>query len=548
MYEKYSGLPDTTKSAPSGGNRPAERSAGKSNYSNNNNGTIEYYQAPTRSSSATSAKRASARRAKARKRKLIVGLLSLFFLALIVVAVVLLAKGCSAPVVADPATDSFRNGVYINWTDVSGKTVDDVRPLLESNETNTLNNISISLASDQINATISGADMKASSNLNEVIQEALSGGANHEYYSKISIDDAALSARIEDINATSSAPPTDASVTFDFSKSGKPTPQYIEGKAGYGLDVQSTIALVKQTLEAGQLQATLTPTLTTVEPTNTTANVQAHTTLIGSYKTTYDFKGTAEDTEDQRATIPLRAFNVEKASAAINNQVIKPGETWSFNEEVGDRNEKNGWQLANGIFGGDKLTKQYGGGVCQVSTTLYNALLEAYPYFKFDRQSHSIPSTYVDMGLDATVDTGHIDFKFTNNSEYPVYIFSYCTENKTSKSRKRDIYVLIYGEALPAGTEYKTRTVKVSEEPPGEDIITETNKLFAGEEKILAEPRAKFVVAVYIDRYVDGVKQEETWIGEDTYPGNPLRKQVGTKATPTPVVETTPTPVATEGP
>ena len=546
MYEKYSGLPDTTKPAPSGGSRPTERSAREGGYSGGN-GTIEYYQAP-RSSGSSSSKRASARRAKARKRKMIIGLVSLFFLALIIVAVVLLAKGCSEPVVANPATDHFRNGVYINWTDVSGKTVDEVRPLLESNETNTLNNISITLASDQINAVISGADMKASSNLNEVIQQALSGGSNQEYYSKITIDDAALASRIEEINATSSTPPTDASVTFDFSSSGKPTPQYIEGKAGYGLDVQATTTLVKQTLESGQMQAALTPTLTTVEPTITTADVQAHTTLIGSYKTTYDFKGTAEDTDDQRATIPLRAFNVEKASAAINNQVIKPGKSWSFNDVVGDRNEANGWELANGIFGGDKLTKQYGGGVCQVSTTLYNALLEAYPYFKFDRQSHSIPSTYVDMGLDATVDTGHIDFAFTNQSEYPVYIFSYCTENKMAKSRKRDIYVLIYGEALPAGTEYKPRTVTVSEEAPGEDIITETSKLFVGEEKILAEPRSKYIVDVYVDRYVDGEKQEEIFMYEDTYPGNPLRKQVGTKATPTPVLDTTPAPEITEGP
>ena len=546
MYEKYSGLPDTSKPVPSGGSRPVERSTRDSGYSGGN-GTIEYYQAP-RSSSSSSSKRASARRAKARRRKMIIGLMSLFFLALIVVAVVLLAKGCSGPVVADPATDQFRNGVYINWTDVSGKTVDEVRPLLESNETNTLNNIAITLASDQINAVITGTDMNASSNLNEVIQQALSGGANQEYYSKITIDDAALSSRIEEINATSSTPPTDASVTFDFSSSGKPTPQYIEGKAGYGLDVEATIALVKQTLESGQLQATLTPTLTTVEPSITTADVQAHTSLIGSFKTTYDFKGTAEDTEDQRATIPLRAFNVEKASAAINNQVVKPGKTWSFNEVVGDRTEANGWELANGIFGGDKLTKQYGGGVCQVSTTLYNALLQAYPYFKFDRQSHSIPSTYVDMGLDATVDTGHIDFAFTNNSEYPVYIFSYCTENKMAKSRKRDIYVLIYGEALPEGTEYKTRTVTVSEEAPGEDIITETSKLFVGEEKIVAEPRSKYVVDAYVDRYLNGEKQEEIFMYEDTYPGNPLRKQVGTKATPTPVLETTPTPEATEGP
>jgi len=546
MYEKYSGLPDTTKSTPNSNSRSVERSAGKSAYSGN--GNMEYYQAPTRSQGAVSTKRISARRAKARKRKLILGGISLAFLALIVAAVLLLVKSCAQPATVDPATDSFRNGVYINGMDLSGKTVAEVQSQLESNESYALNNIAIALSSTEINATITGSDMKASSNLNEVITQALSGGANQVYYTKITIDDTALTQRIEDINATSSTPPTDATVTFDFSSSGKPTPQYIEGTAGYGLDVASTVALVKQTIESGQLQATLTPTLTTVQPSVTTADVQAHTTLIGSYKTTYDFKGTAEDTEDQRATIPLRALNVEKASAAINNQVVKPGKTWSFNDVVGDRNEKNGWQLANGIFGGDTLTKQYGGGVCQVSTTLYNALLEAYPYFTFSRQKHSIPSTYVDMGLDATVDTGHIDFAFTNKSDYPVYIFSYVTENKSAKSRKRDIYVLIYGEALPEGTEYKTRTVKVSEELPGEDIITETSKLFVGEEKILAEPRSKYVIDVYVDRYVNGEKVEEIFEHEDIYDGNPLRKQVGTKATPTPVLETTPTPVATEGP
>lgn len=548
MYEKYSGLPDTAKSTtqqskPQQSNRSAERTADRGAYPNGGNGTMEYYQAPKRGNGSGAPKRQSTRRAKMRKRRLILTMMSLAFVGLIVVAVLVLAKSCAAPEQVDLATDQFRNGVYINWTDVSGKTVDEVRALLESNETDTLNNISITLASSEINATISGADMNATSNLNEVIEQALSGGANQEYYSKISIDEAALTARIEEINATTSAPPTDATVTFDFSSSGNPTPQYTEGSAGYGLDVSSTIELVKQTIEAGQLRATLTPTLTTVEPSITTADLQAHTSLIGSYKTTYDFKGTAEDTEEQRTVmIPNRAFNVEKAADLINKQVVKPGETWSFNDVVGDRTEKNGWKLANGIFGGDKLTPQYGGGVCQVSTTLYNALLQAHPYFDFDREAHSIPSTYVDMGLDATVDTGHIDFAFKNTSQYPVYVFAYVSENKMAKSRKRDITVKIYGEALPEGTEYRTRTVLVSEEPPGEPIITESSKLFIGEEKVLAEARSKYVVGVYIDRYLNDELQESTFLYEDIYEGNPLRKQVGTMPTPTPIVEPTPTP------
>ena len=547
MYEKYSGLPDTSKSAPSGGKRPvdrsSERTSGRSAYSG---GQMEYYQAPNRKSDAASAKRASARRAKARKRKLILGGMSLGFLALIVVAVSLLVKSCAAPAQVDMETGKFRNGVYINGMDLSGKTVDEVRPQLESNESYLLNNISITLASEEINASISGSDMNATSNLNEVIEQALSGGANQVYYTKISIDDAALSSRIDAINQTSSKPPVDATATMDFSSSGKPTPQYVEGQPGFGLDVASTVTLVKQAIDAGQYQTTLTPTLTTIEPSVKLADIQGNFTQIAKATTTYAFKGTAEDTEEQRAIIPNRAFNVEKAADAINKQVVKPGEKWSFNDVVGDRTEANGWKEANGIFGGDTLTLQYGGGVCQTSTTLYNALLKIYPYIKINERSrHTIPSTYVDMGLDATVDTDHIDLVFTNTSDHPLYIYAYSTENKMAKSRKRDLTVVIYGQALPEGEEYKARTVVVSEEDPGPDEITESNRLFVGEEKILAEARSKYVVQVYVDHYRNGEVVEPIFLYEDTYPGNPLRKLVGVKPTPTPIPSPTPTPTTT---
>lgn len=546
MYEKYSGLPDTTKSSQQGASRNGAASGRQSMYSNASNNSMEYYQAPKRGNGSGSSKREQARRAKIRKRRFILSLMSLVFLALVVVAVVVLVRSCAQPQAVDVETGKFRSGVYINGMDLSGKTVDEVRSQLESNEAYALNNIAIALSSAEVNATITGTEMGATSNLNEVIEQALSGGANQVYYTKVSIDDAALATRIDEINATTSAPPVDATLTVDFSSSGKPTFNYTEGTAGYGLEVESTIALVKQAIEAGQLQTTIQPTLTTIQPSVTKADLMAHTTLIGKFTTTYDFKGTAEDTEEQRTIyIPNRAFNVEHGASLINGQVLKPGKTWSFNDTVGDRTEKNGWKLAQGIFGGDRKTPQFGGGICQVSTTLYNALLEAYPYFDFvDRSAHSIPSTYVDKGLDATVDTNHIDFQVKNISEYPVYIFAYTGENKMAKSRKRDITIAIYGEALPEGTEYKTRTVIMLEEAPKEEdaIITETSKLFIGEENILAEPHTKFVVDVYMDRYLNGELQESKFLYEDTYDGNPLKKQVGTMPTPTPVVEPTPTP------
>ncbi|MDP3446549.1 MAG: VanW family protein [Eubacteriales bacterium] len=542
MYEKYSGLPDTTKSARQSGSRPADRPDSRSARATSNQ--MKYDQAPNRNGSSATAKRSSARQAKTRKRKMLLVGMSFAFLALIVVAVLVLVKSCSKPAIVDLENETFHSGVSINGMDVSGKFADEVRPQLESNEATFLERIAITLSSAEVNATITGADIRATTNLSEVIEQALTGGASQSYSTTVSIDETALSNRIEAINQTSSKPPVDASVTMDFSSSGKPTPQYIEGTPGFGLDVASTIELVKQAIAAGQWQTTLALTLTNIPPSITVADIQAYFSPIAKFTTTYDFKGTAEDTEEQRELIPNRAYNVEKAADAINKQVVKPGKTWSFNDVVGDRTEKNGWQLAQGIFGGDRATPQYGGGVCQVSTTLYNALFQAFPYIEIiDRKEHSYPSTYVDKGLDATVDTNRIDFKFKNVSEQPLYIYAYSSENKMSKSRKRDLTVLIYGLALPEGHEYKTRVVLISEEAPGPDEITESKKLFIGEENILAPARSKYTVDVFIDHYVNGEKVEEIYRqpGPDVYPGNPLRKQVGIVPTPTPEVSPTPT-------
>ena len=200
MYEKYSGLPDTTKSTKQSGSLPADRAEERTTRSSN--GQMEYYQSPNRASSQSSARRASARKAKQRKRKLILGGMGVAFLALIVVAVLVLVKSCSKPVIVDPATATFRNGVSINGMDVSGKTVDEVRPQLEANESTFLERIAITLSSAELNATITGADMSASTNLDEVITQALSGGANQSYSTAVSINDAALEIGLADYYGT----------------------------------------------------------------------------------------------------------------------------------------------------------------------------------------------------------------------------------------------------------------------------------------------------------------------------------------------------------
>lgn len=119
-----------------------------------------------------------------------------------------------------------------------------------------------------------------------------------------------------------------------------------------------------------------------------------------------------------------RKFNIWKISDKLNGVEFKPGVVFSVNEHVGDRNAENGWAEALGIENGI-FTPQYGGGICQVSTTMYNATLFAEMEAK-ERQPHTIPSTYVDRGRDATISSGSPDFKVENPWDVPLYMIVSC--------------------------------------------------------------------------------------------------------------------------
>lgn len=115
-----------------------------------------------------------------------------------------------------------------------------------------------------------------------------------------------------------------------------------------------------------------------------------------------------------------RSTNINLAAKAIDGKVLMPGEEFSFNDVVGKRTPSKGYKEAHVIVG-DKFIDDYGGGVCQVSTTLYNAVARA-NIPSTERAKHTIPSSYVGLGMDATVDYGNLDYKFKNTLKYPIFI------------------------------------------------------------------------------------------------------------------------------
>jgi vancomycin resistance protein YoaR len=133
-------------------------------------------------------------------------------------------------------------------------------------------------------------------------------------------------------------------------------------------------------------------------------------TVVGRFSTRYQ--------ED--ASYADRAYNLKVGAQAIDGTVILPGETLSFNAVVGDRSSEAGYRYAGGITGGE-LIDVVGGGICQISSTLYGASFFAGLEFGAYRP-HSRPSTYVDMGLDSTVVYGSQDLELRNDFDFPIVI------------------------------------------------------------------------------------------------------------------------------
>ncbi|MGG0718056.1 VanW family protein [Robertmurraya massiliosenegalensis] len=190
--------------------------------------------------------------------------------------------------------------------------------------------------------------------------------------------------------------------------------------------------LVKRVLEAmdrgGQVELPLTVTESQYSPDEV---VQLDEVVLASYTTYFD------------SGVVGRAKNIELSASAINNVIFGPGDIFSYNEIVGPRDEESGYQKAMEIVN-KELVEGIGGGVCQTSSTLFNAV-DAVGVEYIEWHHHSISIGYVPVGRDATVSYGGLDFRFQNPHDVPFLIKAYVdggsltVEVRTSKENARKI-------------------------------------------------------------------------------------------------------------
>ena len=288
---------------------------------------------------------------------------------------------------------------------------------------------------------------------------------------------------------------------------------------GANLEVDESLNNAIKDLEKGNTSINLV--VEKIQPDVKEESLENVDTILGTYSTKFN------------SSVSGRSHNVALAAKSTSDVLLMPGESFSYNDHTGTRTISNGYKNAPVIVQG-VVQEGIGGGVCQVSSTLYNAVL--YAGLEIESiKNHSIPSSYVPKGRDATVSDGAIDFIFKNNLKYPVYIKNSVYGNTLTCT--------IYGSNEDKQKiEILTNTDSVSEAPIKK---VDDPTLPKGEEKQLESGRNGYTVStyrIYKDNNGNILKKEKVYVSY--YPKKQGVVAVGTMESP--VVEEQETPPAIE--
>lgn len=214
-----------------------------------------------------------------------------------------------------------------------------------------------------------------------------------------------------------------------------------------------------------------------------------------------------------------RTENVRLSAEFINGTILMPGQEFSYNTVVGERSLDRGFQVAK-VYQSGKVVDGLGGGICQTSSTLYNAVLYA-DLEIVERRNHSLPVSYVKLGRDATVVYGTTDFRFKNNQKTPIKI--------EAKASGGVLTVKILGfEPLAKNVTLETETVKVL---PFTETIIEDTTIPVGSSQIVTKGSTGYVVKTYKITKENGVEIDRKLISTDTYAPIVQVKKVGVEPT-----------------
>ncbi len=411
------------------------------------------------------------------------------------------------------------DAAVVEGIDLSGLSREQAAAQLKPAATTMLASIDMLVKADEQELRLTSAFIEAETDLEEILSKVYDQELGGSYSLSVSANGALLEERLSAMASSLGDPPVEPYAVASLNENFVQRFEIHEGKSGTVMDVEATVDAIQLALASRDFQAQIAPVMKDSAPEMSTEFIKENTKRIATYTTRF------RDSESVD-TIANRVFNITKAAEIINGCSVAPGEEWSFNGYVGLRSVDGGWKEANGISGGKEYTLQAGGGICQVSTTLYNALLRG-NIAVTDRKAHSIPSDYVDKGLDATVDSGGTDLKFVNDTGAPLYIFAYIRADKENK-RYSTITVSLYGKPLPSEISYECRSEITDINERTDTRFTYSDTVPEGYELTTVPRHDGYTAEVYRDKIVNGEIESSTLLYTDKYRGNVAEITIGT--------------------
>lgn len=418
----------------------------------------------------------------------------------------------------DPVNENttFFENTSINGVNISGLTKDEAEALLSTSLTNEMANTKLILENNGKSWELNGSDFEYIGQIEQPLQEALNYGREGNIFEKKKIEKqiknnglqinipyenlfGGMQEKVE--NICQEIEKNSASSQIKFEPNSTTMFSVANSTRGFVVDRELLNEKINKAISSKNSQNIEIPLIEVVPNTDSESLLQQ----IGKR---------SEFTTSYASSTLKRKNNIKKALENFNGMTVLPNEEVSFNKTTGPRTKENGYENANIIIDGNYVPGT-GGGVCQASTTLYNALLLA-DIEIITAHHHSLPASYVPLSFDAMVSEGYADLVFKNNTDAPIFIKTICDENNAT--------VEIYGKNFENGIEIKTRSELIKILPHQGDKIIPDNEnkysnqvLYKGEYYRLKYPKQGYESKGFIQYYENGELIKEKEIRHDHY-------------------------------
>ena len=430
------------------------------------------------------------------------------------------------------------NGVFIEGLEIGGKSVTEAKDIvtkylediLDKKVTVKANDKSASVTAKELGATFAESDyvdqalnigkfgnvvrrykdLKDVENDKKVYKVEVSFDEKkvNEFISKKATD-CNIEPKEPSLSASGRLPSSNASSSFSIK----------EGQIGKCIDTDKlTEELNKQLKEWNKEDIDIEAVVKEEKPKHSTEELRKCNDRLAQFSTNYSSSGSS------------RCKNIATATGKIDGSVVYPGEEFSILSKIAPFTKSNGYAEA-GSYSQGKVVDSLGGGVCQVSTTLYNAILRA----ELDvtmRNNHSMVVSYVPISADAMIaSSASRDFKFKNNTKAPIYIEAYTSG--------KNVTFNVYGEETRSSNrtlKFENKIIKTIQ--PGKEVITKDSSKPKSYREVTQSAHVGYKAEYYKIVYVNGVEKQRVKVNSSYYQAAPKYITVGTKeevkATPKP--------------